>query len=342
MELTQHPEYRTVYLHHQETDRHCRDAVATWHADGRPFSVDKYALLWTPDSALEFVYALSALFQQYNRVLWEHFSYCAQCGGQCCVVDASDIRPFDLIAIALLDEAAPSLPARIDAGTRACIYLDGMQCTWPTTWRTIKCWSFYCLGSGPWDSSASLGELYSAVTHRLQEVVAVNLPDQLRAYEAITGESLAEYLDDPVAFANAMHVALAEIFIAPLHARYPLFDLAAQQAKPASAHQRSLTADIFLVDNPVDIDVMSFISEAMEESMESPSAAPAAVDSSADQLLVDLEALAWLIEGQPANGPTLLTEILSRYENAPAPQANERESVWYRMRQQVRLLLNNQ
>lgn len=337
MQLSQHPEFDALYLYHQQIDRGCRAAVAAWVTSDDTVVVDQYRVRWTPASARLFVQSLSHLFQEYNRVLWQGFHYCQQCGGQCCVRDASDVRPFDLIAVALLDASPPVLPAQIDTSARGCIYLNGTQCTWPTTWRTIKCWSFYCLGSGPWDETASIGELYSAVTSELRRVVAQNLPEELRVYEAVTGDSLIDYLDDPVSFSNAVHAALATIFVNPFHARYPFFDLATQQAKPATGRISSMTANIHLEDE----DALSLIVAMMEEAVEASSPIPPGVKSSPDQLLADLETLAWIVEGTPASGPKLLREMFDRYDSVPAPKPGERPTIWQRMAQQIEALLAN-
>lgn len=198
--------------------------MAAWRADNLPLSVERYGLTWRYTDAQRFVTDLARLFHAYNVLLWEHFPYCPGCGGQCCVKDASDVRLFDLLAVALLDQAPPILPVDHTLDKRACIYLVNARCAWPERWRTIKCWSFYCLGSGPWPPDANLGALYQAVTRQLQQVVEQWLPAPLRRYEAVEAISLAAYLEDPVEFANQLHEAVAAIFVAPFCARYPMDD----------------------------------------------------------------------------------------------------------------------
>ena len=230
MRLQYHPEY-TKYLQDREIVQRCRQAVAAWQAEDEPILAASYGIRWTCERALAFVRSLVRMFQAYNRVLWEQFPYCRACGGGCCVLDASHVGPFDGIALALLDLPLPALPERIAARERECVYLNGQvgvlpagqQCALSAQWRTIKCWSFYCLG-GRWDPSASLGEGHGALAAVLKGVVLELLPEELRRYERVRGESLIAHLDDPTDFAHALDDALFEVLVGPLHARYPLLD----------------------------------------------------------------------------------------------------------------------
>lgn len=334
MDLYHHPEYHALYLHHQALAQHCRAAVTAWLVSGEPLLVAAFDWQWTPTSARSFVAALSHLFRAYNDVLWQEFHYCRQCSGQCCVVDASDVHPFDLIAITLLDLAAPTLPPRIAAHPQDCIYLAGSQCTWPADWRTIKCWSFYCLGSGPWPATAALSTLYQAVTVRLQTVVDEQLPEPLRLYERRLGIKLADHLADPVDFAHVLHAACHALLVEPLHARFPLF------VPALSAHLKveQRRAPIFLLS---DHDLYEFITAATEELYASPPNAPVGVASSADQLLIDLETLTWIIEYLPAHRQQLLSDLYLRYADAPVPMKGEPPTLWYRMRNQILDILND-
>ena len=205
MRLTQHPEYQRVYLNNNEVALRCQLAIESWKMNNNVVVVPDYELDWTYESAQSFVSSLSQLFQAYNDVLWNKFHYCRRCGGQCCVVDASNVRAFDLLAIALLDLPTPVLANPITANERECIYLSNRRCTWPDKWRTIKCWSFYCLGVGPRKPDDSVGKLYAAITTELQQVVRSHLPDQLLKYETVHGVSLTDYLDDPVRFSDELH-----------------------------------------------------------------------------------------------------------------------------------------
>ncbi|MEZ4725682.1 MAG: hypothetical protein R3E79_00950 [Caldilineaceae bacterium] len=333
MDLTHHTEYQSVYLHHQTLAQGCQTAVAAWQASGESLPVAEWELQWTPATAHTFVGAMRQLFQAYNHVLWQEFHYCRQCGGQCCVVDASDVRPFDLIALALLALAPPVLPPRIAANPQDCIYLAGSQCTWPTDWRTIKCWSFYCLGSGPWPVTAALGELHDAVTKRLQAVVTTHLPEPLRLYERTQGMHFADHLADPVAFAHTLHAACHTLLVAPLHTRFPTFPL----DLPLLVQPKATHTPIFLMPDP---DFSEFITAATEELYASPPDVPAGVTSSTDQLLSDLDTLTWIIENQPAQRPQLLAELYTRYAGAPVPRKGEKPSLWYGMRNQILTLLN--
>jgi len=334
MKLSHHSEYQTVYLAHQSVVQGCQAAVTAWRASDEALDVAEFSLQWTPATARTFVNALSHLFQRYNQVLWQDFHYCHQCGGQCCVVDASDVRPFDLIAMALLELTPPVLSERIAANPQDCIYLAGSQCTWPAAWRTIKCWSFYCLGSGPWPASAALGALYQEVTAELQTVVNTHLPDALRRYEQVRQMNFADHLVDPVDFSNTLHTACQTLLVAPLQARFPTFAL------EHSGHSRPEqgSTPIFLMPEH---DLYEFITEATEELYASPPITPAGVTSSADQLLVDLETLTWVIEHSPAQRHQRLIELYARYTGAPVPAKGEAPTLWYRMRNQILNLLND-
>ncbi|MEZ4860932.1 MAG: hypothetical protein R3C14_06475 [Caldilineaceae bacterium] len=330
MQLQLHPEYAGVYQKHRDADTLYRHAVAAWQQRGEPLAVAAYDLTWTVAGALTLVQELSRLFQAYNQVLWQHFSYCPSCGGQCCVQDASDVRPFDLIAVALLGESTPTLPARIDAGPHHCIYLAGTQCTWPATWRTIKCWSFYCLGSQLWDAPE---QRYRAVTGALQTVVTSHLPSPLCRWEAVQGEQLAAHLEDPVDFSNTLHRALNAIFVTPFQARY------APEALSTPAHQATTASQprpILLLDQ----DLITFVMEALatvREGVIPP--APPGVASSPDQLLADLEQLAWIAEGQPSNRVPLLHALYQRYAAAGGVNNQPESTIWQQMHDQLRTLL---
>jgi hypothetical protein len=245
MKLTQHSEYTGVYLRNQAAFQHCQQAVADWKASNKTIAVPAYGLHWSYETARLFVQELSRLFQAYNQVLWENFHYCRQCGGQCCVVDASNVQAFDHLAIALLDRAAPALPDNITARDHQCIYLLNRRCSWPEEWRTIKCWSFYCLGVGPWQPGSSVGELRGAIIVQLRQVVCAHLPAQLQQYEAISGISLTDPLDDPVHFSEILHQALAEIFVKPFEMLYALdeLDLMSSDGESDDAEEEELSLE---------------------------------------------------------------------------------------------------
>lgn len=292
----------------------------------------RYGVSWTVERAHTFVQALVHCFEEYNRVLWEGFSYCRECGGQCCVVDASDIRAFDLIAVALLDLAAPVLPQRVEVAPGACIYLNTTNgrphCSWPDAWRTIKCWSFYCLGSGPWLPDADLGVLYRAVTTELAGVIRARLPDPLRQYEVIEGVDLTAHLDDPVEFSQQIHTALTALFVTPFAVRYPA--VAAAQAMEKVRHTPA-KANIFLADIVAEDAMLQFIGEALAEIDEGKVSDWA--ELSVKTLLSNLETLAWIVEYNPANRQALLQTLYVQYEHAPL------ETLWQRMREQIRRLI---
>jgi len=333
MDLTRHPEYKTVYRQQQRLAQGCQAAVVAWQASNERLATAEPMLQWTPEAARTFVNAISQLFHAYNGVLWQEFHYCRQCGGQCCVVDASDVRPFDLIATALLELTPPVLPPRLAANPTDCIYLAGAQCTWPQEWRTIKCWSFYCLGSGPWPVTASLGALHHEVMTRLQGVVNEHLPSPLRHYESSRQIHLADNLADPVLFAHTFHTACHELLVTPLHARFPLFELAA----PAHVSTTAGRTPIFLM---TESDLYEFITTATETLYEAPPIAPPGVGASVDQLLSALETLTWIVENEPAQHQQQVADLYQRYAGVPVPAKEEAPTLWYQMRNQLLQLLN--
>ncbi len=334
MDLTLHPEYSTVYRYQQRLAQGCQAAVAAWQASNEQLATAEPALQWTPTTAHTFVNAISQLFQAYNGVLWQEFHYCRQCGGQCCVVDASDVRPFDLIAIALLDLTPPVLPSRLAARPTDCVYLAGAQCTWPAEWRTIKCWSFYCLGSGPWPATVVLGTLHQAVMTRLQAVVNQHLPSPLRHYEISQQIHFADNLADPVLFAHTLHTACHDLLVAPLHARFPLFAL----ATPTHSSATGSRTPIFLM---AERDLYEFITTATETLYEAPPAAPPGTATSVDQFLSDLETLTWIVENEPAQHQQQVQELYQRYADTPVPAKGEELTLWYQMRNQLLQLLHD-
>ena len=342
MKLNRHPEYEHIYQRHRQANERCRRALADWQAGGASIPVERYGLSWTYESAQAFARALSRMFQAYNQVMWEQFPYCRPCSGQCCVLDASDIRPFDLIAVALLDLSPPLLPAESTATPRDCIYLVSQRCTWPDAWRTIKCWSFYCLGSGPWGPAETVDELYRAVSEALKAVARQGLPEPLRRYEAVRGEQLADHLDDPVHFADRLHDAIFDIFVGPLQARYPFSvgDPAGAAFRPAAAGAGP-GPNIFLWETeapalagaPSVDDALAFIAGIAEQATGLMLAVPEETPGALEQLLADLESLEWIIVSRPAQAEKLLAEMYHRY--VQAPEGEEYAGIWAGMRRQI-------
>ena len=114
MRLITHPEYRD-YLQDRGTDRRYRAAVAAWRESGEPIPVEEYSLRWTFTGLQAFVDSLAHLFLDFNRVLWEQFPYCPRCAGGCCVSGATQVHPFDSIALAVQGHSVPALPDEIQA-----------------------------------------------------------------------------------------------------------------------------------------------------------------------------------------------------------------------------------
>lgn len=326
MKLEQHPEYIQSCLD-RETVARCKKAVEAWKAEGAPLEVPAYGLFWTPASALGLVRALQTLFRAYNRVLWEQFPYCPACGGQCCVNEASHVGPFDGLAMGLLGVSLPDLAPHLAVTERACIYLDGRACALPAEWRTIKCWSFFCLG-GLWDPAVPLGERYDELAAALRAVLDAQLPAALRCYEQVRGDRLVEHVHDPADLAGALEDALWEILVGPLHARYPLLD-------PQGSDRSTGQVDVETLDDAL----LAFIAEAMEWVLVDAPPAPEGLPVSAAQLLEDLETLEWIVVGRPTHGARLLREMGARYAGAPGPADGERPSIGYGMRMAIAQLI---
>jgi hypothetical protein len=318
MKREQHPEY-IQSLRDRETVARCRKAVEAWRASGLRVEVPAYGLSWTPASALDLVQELQALFGAYNRVLWEQFPYCRACSGQCCVNEASHVSPFDGIALALLDASLPDLPPDLPVNDRACIYLAGRACALPAAWRTIKCWSFFCLG-GLWDPAVPLGERYEELTGALRTVLQARIPEVLRRYEQESGDRLADHLHDPADLAAALDDALWELLVGPLHALYPLRDADEGQAPPAASQADTLEEE-----------VLAFVAQAMERALSDPPPVPEELHVTPALLLEDLETLEWIVVGRPTHGKRLLKEMRARYAAAPGPLDGTQPSIWHQM-----------
>jgi hypothetical protein len=321
MKLKQHSEYQRVYVDNQVAFVRCQEAIAQWRVRNEIIPVPEYGLHWTYSSACVFVRALAHLFQEYNEVIWKRFHYCRLCGGQCCVAGASEVRIFDLLAVALLERSAPLLPEDITARPRECIYLMERRCSWPDEWRPLKCWAFYCLGPGPWKPDATYSSLHGTIAGELQQVVRALLPDQLYHYEAVRKVTLTDTLDDPINFAYVLNDALVEIFVVPFDRVYPVLVVEGQGNRRQGCDSRWL-----------DDDIATFIVEITNQVDEDPPVAPAELPISAQELLEDLDLLLWIIEGQPSDRARLLEGLSQRYAAAPLPRAGEDPSPWYRMR----------
>lgn len=321
MKASEHPEFEMHGRDRQLVER-CRQAVAAWRESGEPLGDpqgDGDARRWTLQRAREFVLEVRRFFQAYNRVLWQEFSYCRNCRGGCCVVGASQVTRFDAVALALLDEPFPRRPQRAGAGD--CIYLTPEGCGWPAAWRPLKCWAFYCLGSGDWELDAG-DKRYERITRALHSVLESHLPTLLREYESQDGESFRSLLSDPISFAEELGNALMDIFVAPFEERFPL--AAPGQGQPPSADWRE--------------PVLAFIGEAVEEVWAAQPSAPKPLQLNSQQFLSDLETLEWCLLTRPQQWEERLGELQERYEDAPAPAPEEDPSLWFRMRGHVSTL----
>lgn len=321
MRRTRHPEF-SAYLRDQEASQRCQLAVADWRRDGQPIAADAYSLRWTYQAAQSFVGSLSRLFQAYNRVLWEDFSYCGQCIGGCCVLNATRVQAFDLIALALMGESLPTLAEDVEISPHDCIYRTAAGCAWPVGWRPVKCWCFYCLGGGRLALSDSPGGQHAALVRALSQVVRERLPMPLRRYQARQARPLVAHLDDPVQFADALDRALLEVFVAPFSARYPEAAVETPRTRTASPEAGPEGAE----DTPSpQEEALALIARAVEQISDSPSI----------ELLADLEQLEWIAVGHPADGERLLDEMYQRY--AAGPDADD-DALWRQTRDCVAYL----
>lgn len=267
----------------------CRRAVERWREDGEAI-VAGDGVSWTPQSARAFIEEVGALFRAYNLVLWQSFSYCRRCQGGCCVTGASQVTTFDALAMALLDAPFPELASRAAEGD--CIYLGEQGCRWPQGWRPIKCWSFYCLGSGDWEIDAQDAR-YRRITEALQETVREKLPGYLQR----RGMPFHEFLTDPIAFAEALGLALYDIFVAPFAAE---FGLAAD--KPRAVAKFALRE---AKQSPAIREARVFITGAVEALWQDPDAD--------EQFLADLESLEWILAQRPPHARETLAALADRY-----------------------------
>lgn len=288
MDVRHHSEYG---LFHLDADlvATCRDAVGIWREDGEPL-IAPDGVTWTPERARTFVQEVGALFKAYNLVLWQTFSYCRRCQGGCCVVGASQVTTFDALALALLDAPFPELAPRAAEGD--CIYLGEQGCRWPQGWRPIKCWSFYCLGSGDWEIDAEDAR-YTRITEALQAVVQKRVPEFLQRKE----RPLHEFLADPIAFADALGEALYDIFVAPFASGYGL------TAEKAKAVPRLALREA--TQSPAIHEARAFIADAVEALWQEPAAD--------EQFLADLETLEWILAQRPPDGGEAIETLCARY-----------------------------
>jgi len=92
---------------------------------------------------------------------------------------------------------------------------------------------------------------------RLQTVVNQHLPLPMRDYETSRQMHFADNLADPVLFAHTFHTACHDLLVAPLHARFPLFELVLPEQSPTALSR----TPIFLI---VESDLYEFITTATE------------------------------------------------------------------------------
>ncbi|MCA9874636.1 MAG: hypothetical protein KC441_13295 [Anaerolineales bacterium] len=316
MELTLHPEYEQ-YQADQALLARMGPAVAAWLAGGRSLKTE--TAVFSPAAVRQLLAELVELFHAYNRVLWQEFDFCRQCRGGCCVVGASQVTAVDALALTVLNEPLPDLPAQTHHDDRACVYLGDGGCTWPARWRPLKCQVFYCLGSGNWRLDAA-DAWYGRLTRRLQQTVTEHWPTLLRDYEAQSGRTLADLLADPLHFAEALTAVLDEWLIKPLETQLGVDDLLPDEpVYPHDAEPAPQTG--------------AFIAEMMDRLEALPLGETAVAD-----LYTDLETLQWVAAGHPDNSQALLAEIDAHCAAPHLPESRELDAIRRRIAAQVSLL----
>jgi hypothetical protein len=297
MKRVHHPGY-SPYRKARQASQLISQAVELWRESGLSIRVQKYGLIWTPESASEFVESLARIFQAYNQTLWDIFPYCTLCQGGCCLVESPRISPFDMIALALLDEPFPFLPEYSLAQSQACVYLLSNRCAWPATWRTMKCWTFYCLGGEGWQLSDPHDTRYNQMATALLGILRQGMPPELLAFEGLNGNTLTSNIINPLDFAEGLDHALEEIFVQPFNARFPT-GVVYSMAEITDA-DTLLEGEIF--------DTIANMVERIE--VEQP--------GSSEETLADLEMLEMILFTMPENRLNLLHEIALRYGGAEA------------------------
>lgn len=274
MNLTTHPEYQK-YLSDKDATLAVQALLIPWAATN---AVAENKLKTA-------VVLLTALFQEYNQVMWHDFPFCQMCLGGCCVVGASNITPFDSAALTILGHDLPVLPVQTHHNEKACIYLGKRGCTFPAAWRPLKCMTFFSLGSGDWQLASS-DERYDRLTAGLQAVLDTYLPAILGDVTEIDAAELA----DPIQFAASLTRQLTALFL---------------PEEIGKDNGRSL---------PPILDAAAiallFIATATAETLNHPTLGD-------EVLLADLEQFEWIVTGLPAHKKEMLEEINGRYLPTP-------------------------
>lgn len=311
MKRSDHPGYPSYHQSLKDSQR-VRKAIASWKDSGQEIEVPRYGLQWRPDSLQQFVKKLAGSFQAYNQVLWQVYPYCTTCRGGCCLIESPRISPFDMVSLAILDEPYPTFPENSQVLRETCVYLLGRRCSWPAAWRTMKCWTFYCLGGEGWQLSDPHDIRYRQMAEDLKANLRQNMPPEINVYEVVTGEDLAERLIDPLDFADSLNHVLEEIFVQPFDARFPLgVNLQNGRGSPSAA-------------NP-DPEALALISRVMDQfETETPELG--------EQILADLETIEMLVLTGQKISQTLLADLNLRYQKAKA------ESIEWAMGELVRIL----
>lgn len=276
----------------------CRDAITRWRASGEAI-VAPGGVSWMPETARAFVVAIGRLFKQYNMVLWQQFDYCRRCGGGCCVPGASSVTAFDALALALLEQPFPE-PGT--AAARDCIYLGDLGCRWPQAWRPIKCWAFYCLGSGDWTLDAADAR-YAQITEALAAVVGEYLPQAIRARENEEGLALQQFLTDPIAFAEALGGILVALFVAPFAAHDGTLTLQPEIGSAAG----------IVTEEGADGAAQAALAFIARETERIWLALEGGEGATGESALDDLERLEWIILERPSGARQQLAQLLQRY-----------------------------
>lgn len=307
MERNRHPEYR-AYLQDRRAFDTSQGVLGSWKTNQETILVENYGLEWSYTSTRDFTEALSGMLQTYNQALWESLPYCPTCLGQCCMRTGAFVAVFDLLALVLLDLPYPSLPERIEAKAYDCIYRASTGCLWPNTWRTFKCWLFFCSGPNIPENPKQQPSPRQGIAKRLKPVLDELLPEPLHVYERLCGKSLSNSLEDPLVFAEGLGQALFEILVEPLGKRFP--EMLPAGRKPHYKDSEPSEAPDFFADMEWEA-FLKKIDRWLEYRRDTDLNGGGAFEL---KWLEDVEQLEWIALGKPTDGASWLEGILAHNE----------------------------
>ena len=320
MNTLEHSEYASYHKERSNFNLF-QQAIDAWIDSVEVLLVEAYSFPWSYNEAKGLARSLSQMMQAYNRVLYEQVPYCAPCGGRCCGVGAVHVSRFDLLALALLDLQYPDLSDRTQVSARDCIYQTFAGCAWPSEWRTMKCWLFYCLGGGDWNLADAVDDRYQEVARNLEPVVAELLPAPIRRYGEENSIHFDKNLCDPLKFAHQLESVLDDILAKPLFEQYG-YRIPQQigEYKNGDVGNEGINLEALLAEERISR-LIAEIGEQLEIRPE--------IDLEEDQILADLERIEWIALGKPNKALDLLEQMKTRYKNS---NNGEDDQIFQKMR----------